>query len=143
MGTDRKRVIAVEQAPFQKLVKLIEHELELAGQGRLQELHEAVSKTGDYIETLPNPAPASARQLVLRAEALRGRVTIEVTRLKESIALSRASLKTWPPRGPPISPAARRPVLDHGVTFSASPASGGRPVEAASMLKPTHDLADI
>ena len=107
MGTDRKRVIAAEQAPFQKLVKLIEHELELAGQGRLQELHEAVSKTGDYMETLPNPAPASARQLVLRAEALRGRVTIEVTRLRESIALSRASRRRGrrvarqyrPPRG--------------------------------------------
>jgi hypothetical protein len=93
VGTDRKRVIAAERAPFQKLVKLIEHELELAGQGMVQELDEAVAQTGAYMATLPSPAPDSAQQLVLRAEALRGRVTIEVTRLKESIALTRASLR--------------------------------------------------
>ena len=86
-------MIAAEQAPFQKLVKLIERELELAGQGLLQELDEAVAQTGAYMATLPNPAPESAQQLVLRAAALRGRVTIEVTRLKESLALSRASLR--------------------------------------------------
>jgi hypothetical protein len=43
--------------------------------------------------TLPNPAPESAQQLVLRADALRGRVTIEAQRLKESVALTRASLR--------------------------------------------------
>lgn len=93
MGTDRERVIEAEQAPFQRLVKLIEHELELAGQGRVEELQEAVESTGAYMATLPNPAPDSARHLVLRAEALRGRVTIEVTRLKESIALTRSALR--------------------------------------------------
>ncbi len=84
---------AAEQAPFHRLVKLIEHELELAGQGRVDELTEAVDRTGEYMQTLPQPAPASAQHLVLRAEALRGRVIIEVTRLKESIALSRATLR--------------------------------------------------
>jgi hypothetical protein len=90
--TDRN-VIAAEQAPFQRLVKLIEHELELAGQGLVDELHEAVAETGAYMATLPNPAPESARQLVLRADALRGRVTIEAQRLKESVALTRAALR--------------------------------------------------
>jgi hypothetical protein len=93
VGTDRKRVTATEQAPFQRLVKLIEHELELAGQGLVDELHEAIAQTGAYMATLPNPAPASAQPLVLRAEALRGRVNIEVQRLKESIAITRASLR--------------------------------------------------
>ena len=92
MGTDRNRLIA-EQAPFQKLVKLIEHELELAGQGLIQELDDAIARTGDHMATLPNPAPESAQQLALRAEALRGRVIIEVTRLKENIALTRATLR--------------------------------------------------
>jgi hypothetical protein len=93
VGTDRKRVIAAEQAPFQKLVKLIEHELELAGHGLVDELHEAIAQTGAYMATLPSPAPESAQPLVLRAEALRGRVNIEVQRLKESIALTRGSLR--------------------------------------------------
>jgi hypothetical protein len=86
-------VIAAEQAPFHRLVKLIEHELELAGQGRVQELDDAVARTAEYMAALPHPAPHSAQPLVLRAEALRGRVIIEVTRLKESIAISRASLR--------------------------------------------------
>ena len=96
---------AAEQAPFQKLVKLIEHELELAGQGRVQELDEAVHRTGAHMATLPHPAPASARPLVLRAEALRGRVIIETTRLRESIALSRGSLR----RGRRVARHYRRP----------------------------------
>jgi hypothetical protein len=86
-------VTAAEQAPFQRLIKLIEHELELAGQGRLDELDEAIAETGAYMATLPAPAPDSAEHLVLRADAMRSRVIIEVTRLKESIALSRSSLR--------------------------------------------------
>jgi voltage-gated potassium channel Kch len=84
---------SAEQAPFQKLVKLIEHELELAGQGLVDELDEAVAETGAYMAMLPTPAPDSAQHLVLRAEALRSRVIIEVTRVKESIALSRSSVR--------------------------------------------------
>lgn len=86
-------MIAAEQAPFQTLIKLIERELELAGQGKVVELQAAVEKTGAFITTLPQPAPASARALALRAEALRGRVAIETIRLQESIGRSRASLR--------------------------------------------------
>jgi hypothetical protein len=93
MGADRKRLKADEQAPFQKLVKLIEQELELAGQGRLQELQEAVTRTGEFMQTLPVPAPGSAQPLVERAKALRGRVTIETRRLQESIEFSRGALR--------------------------------------------------
>ena len=93
MGADLEQVIASEQGPFQRLVKLIERELELAGQGRLDELDEAIAQTGAYMALLPSPAPDSAQHLVLRADAMRNRVIIEVTRLKESIALSRSSLR--------------------------------------------------
>jgi hypothetical protein len=91
MGRDRQRLIAAEQAPFQKLIKLIERELELAGQGRVQELKAAVAETGKYMASLPSPAPSSALPLVERAKALRGRVTIETERLRESIGLARAA----------------------------------------------------
>lgn len=93
MGGDSEHLNAADQAPFQKLIKLIELELELAGQGRMDELQEAVRRTGEHLQTLPKPAPESAMGLVLRAEALRSRVTIEVTRLADSIAASRAKLR--------------------------------------------------
>jgi hypothetical protein len=82
---------AAEQAPFHTLIKMIERELELAGQGLLDELQQAVEETGAYMATLPTPAPASAESLVLRADALRGRVTIEATRLKDSIGRARTT----------------------------------------------------
>ena len=84
---------AAEQAPFQTLIKMIERELELAGQGKLDELHDAIERTGAFMDTLPSPAPESAVPLVMRAQALRGRVTIETERLKESLAHSRTSLR--------------------------------------------------
>jgi soluble cytochrome b562 len=86
-------VSRAETAPFERLVKMIEHELELAGQGRVQELREAVAKTGAFMATLPSPAPESARALVYRAQALRGRLRIEAQRLQESIERSQAAIK--------------------------------------------------
>jgi hypothetical protein len=86
-------VTQIETAPFQRLVKMIEHELELAGQGRVEELQEAVTKTGAYMATLPSPAPESALALVHRAQAMRARVTIETRRLGESIQVGRATAK--------------------------------------------------
>ena len=84
---------ASEQAPFHTLVKLIERELELAGQGQLAELEDAVTRTGAHMRTLPAPAPAAAVPLVLRAQALRARVTIDTERLRENIALRRSALR--------------------------------------------------
>jgi len=86
-------VTQLETAPFNRLVKMIEHELELAGQGRVKELQEAVAKTGLYMATLPSPAPASAAALVYRAQAMRARVRIEARRLGESIQISRATAR--------------------------------------------------
>jgi response regulator of citrate/malate metabolism len=86
-------VTRTETAPFQRLVKMIEHELELAGQGRVQELQDAVAKTGAYMATLPSPAPQSALALVHRAQAMRARVRIETQRLGESIQISRGTAR--------------------------------------------------
>jgi hypothetical protein len=85
--------VAEEQAPFHTLVKMIERELELADQGLLDELHDAVARTGAFMATLPSPAPESAVPLALRADALRGRVTVETQRLKEGIARSRTTAR--------------------------------------------------
>ncbi len=93
MGSGSKRLIADERAPFHTLVKLVERELELAGSGRTAELREAIAKTGAYLDTLPKPVPASARPLVLHAEAMRGRVMIETERLRDRLAGSRNALR--------------------------------------------------
>lgn len=93
MGADRKRLIAAERAPFNTLIKLIEQELELVSEGRLAELHEAIARTGAHLSTLAQPVPESAEPLVLRAEAMRGRVMIETERLRQGLAQSRASLR--------------------------------------------------
>jgi hypothetical protein len=85
--------VAEEQAPFFTLIKMIERELELAGRGLIDELRDAVEQTGAFMATLPVPAPESAEPLVLRATALRARVTIETTRLKEGMARSRSTLR--------------------------------------------------
>jgi hypothetical protein len=93
MGTGRERLTAAERAPFHTLVKLVEHELELAHEGHSAELREAIARTGAYLETLPKPAPESARQLVLHAEAMRGRVRIETERLQTRISSSRNTMR--------------------------------------------------
>ena len=93
MGADREHLIAAEQAPFHTLVKLVEQELELAEQGRLNELEDAITRTGAHIATLPAPAPASAQPLALRAEAMRGRVMIVVERVEERLSVSRAAAR--------------------------------------------------
>ena len=89
MGTGRERLTAAERAPFHTLVKLVERELELAHECSSVALREAIASTGAYLETLPYPAPESARQLVLHAEAMRGRVIILAERLRTGISKSR------------------------------------------------------
>lgn len=93
MVTDRERLIAAERVPFQQLIKLIEIELQLAAEGRIEEFHEAINRTGAYMATLPRPAPESARPLVLHAEAMRGRVTIEAERMRGKLSLARKAAR--------------------------------------------------
>jgi hypothetical protein len=83
-----------ETVPFERLAKMIERELELAGQGRLLELEAAVTERTAFLATLPSPAPAAALAVIERARALHSRLIIETLRAKESLAHSRASLRT-------------------------------------------------
>jgi hypothetical protein len=72
-------------APYERLVKLIERELELAGQGRVHELRGAVAERSRYLRSLPTPAPAEAEHVLLRARALHSRLSIETQRLAEAL----------------------------------------------------------
>lgn len=82
-----------DAAPYEYLAKMIERELELAGQGRLQELQAAVEARGEYVRSLPTPAPPAAQAAVQRANALHCRVIIETERARDGLAISRASLR--------------------------------------------------
>lgn len=82
-----------ELAPFHTLIKLVERELELAGQGRLTELQDAIAATGAHLASLPQPIRESARPLLLRADAVRGRVTIETERMQERIMIALTALR--------------------------------------------------
>jgi hypothetical protein len=84
-------VSQAELVPFHRLVKLVERELELAEAGQTAELREAVAETGAFMQTLPDPAPESARTLIERARGIRGRVTIDAERLREGIGAARAT----------------------------------------------------
>ena len=72
-------------ALYGRLVKMLEHELELAGQGRVTELGAAIEQRSRYLRSLPAPADSDTEQLLLRAQALHGRVSIETQRLAEAI----------------------------------------------------------
>ena len=76
-------------APYARLVKLIEQELELAGAGRVEALAAAATRRGDHLASLPLPAPPEAAALLLRAEALHSRVLIETQRIAEALESSR------------------------------------------------------
>jgi hypothetical protein len=80
-------------APYERLVRMIEHELELAGEGRVEELLAAVVARGEFMATLASPAPAAARGAVERANALHSRVIIETVRVRDSLERSFGSLR--------------------------------------------------
>ncbi len=97
-----------DAAPYERLARMIERELELADQGRLAELSASVRARGEYLRSLATPAPASARRALERANALHSRVIIETLRAKESLERSRGSLRRGRQVARTYSPAPRR-----------------------------------
>jgi hypothetical protein len=76
---------APESAPYEALTELIEHELQLAGEGRFAELAESAEVRAELIKTLPVTPPACARDALERATALQQRLRIEVLRGREAV----------------------------------------------------------
>ena len=82
-----------DAAPYLRLMKLIENELELARNRKLRELRVAVEKTGEYMSTLPTPAPPAAQPTIQRAMGMRSRVAIEARRHRDEIQATRTALR--------------------------------------------------
>lgn len=64
---------------YARLAQRVEAERELLRQGRLTELRAAIRETGLYMRTLPRPVPQAARAHLVRAQALRERLAIELS----------------------------------------------------------------
>lgn len=79
---------AAALAPYEALVRIAEHELELAGAGRYDELEQLRRQRAEVMLTLPRPVPAEAREPLERALALQRRVSIELLRRRERVLLA-------------------------------------------------------
>jgi hypothetical protein len=82
-----------DAAPYVRLMKLIEAELEFASHRDLHNLRAAVERTGAYMQTLTAPAPASAQPTLQRALAIRSRVEIEARRARDELHAARLALR--------------------------------------------------
>ena len=81
---------ATQRAPFERLARMIEQELELIAEGDLEAFAAAVEARGDYLRSLPVPPPAAARPTLIRVQALQSRVEIEAQRVRDQLALVRS-----------------------------------------------------
>jgi hypothetical protein len=72
-------------APYELLAETFERELELVGEGRLDEVAQVAADREALIATLPASPPASARQALERAQLMSKRVTIEIIRRRDAV----------------------------------------------------------
>jgi hypothetical protein len=72
-------------APYERLADSFERELELVGEGRLDEVAQLAADRDALIATLPATPPASARPALERAQSMSERVMIEVIRRRDGI----------------------------------------------------------
>ena len=74
-----------DAAPYEALVGMIEHELELATEGRIAELAVANEARAQLMAQLPDIPPPAAAPALVRAELMNARLTIELQRRREAL----------------------------------------------------------
>lgn len=75
-------------APYEALIRIAERQLELAGQGRYDELAQLSAQRDEVMSRLPRPAPEGARDVLERALAIQRRLSIELLRRREHVLLA-------------------------------------------------------
>jgi hypothetical protein len=75
----------VDLAAYEAVAAHAELELELAGQGRLDELSGLSSRWDELLAALPGRPPASALHVLTRARLIHERTRIELLRLREGL----------------------------------------------------------
>ena len=72
-------------APYERLADSYELELELVGEGRLDEVAQVAAERDALIAGLPATPPASARPALARAQLMSKRVMIEIVRRRDAV----------------------------------------------------------
>jgi hypothetical protein len=80
-------------APYEALARSFERELELLGDGSLDELAALHAERARLISCLPAVPPASARPALQRAALMNKRVEIEILRRREALLVDAATVE--------------------------------------------------
>ena len=79
--------------PYEVLARSVERELELIGEGSIDELEALYAERAALLESLPAVPPAEARPALQRAALLSRRVEIEILRRREALLLEAANVE--------------------------------------------------
>ena len=82
-----------DAAPYETLARNIERELELIGEGALDELEGLHTERAALLEGLPAVPPDCARPALQRAALMSKRVEIEILRRREALLADAATLE--------------------------------------------------
>ena len=82
-----------ETAPYEALAAMIERELELLGESRLEELAELKLARTQLVDSMPDAPPAAACEVLERCALLQQRVRIEILRVREAVLLELVQLE--------------------------------------------------
>jgi hypothetical protein len=85
--------VSATAAPYEALLELIERELQLAGEGRFDELLKVAGARAALAATLPETPPAGARETLERAWLTQQRLTIELSRGREALLVELSKLE--------------------------------------------------
>jgi hypothetical protein len=79
--------------PYEALARSLERELELIGEGALEELEALYAERTALLGRLPAVPPADARPALQRAALMNKRVEIEILRRREALLLEGANVE--------------------------------------------------
>jgi hypothetical protein len=79
--------------PYEALARSLERELELIGEGTLDELAALLAERAALLESLPAVPPADARPALHRAALMNKRVEVEILRRREALLLEAANVE--------------------------------------------------
>jgi hypothetical protein len=79
--------------PYEALARSLERELELIGEGAIDELAALHAERTALLNSLPPDPPADARPALQRAALMNKRVEIEIQRRREAVLLEAANVE--------------------------------------------------
>lgn len=79
--------------PYEALARSIERELELIGEGAIDELNALYAERAALLEGMPAIPPDAARPALQRAALMNKRVEIEILRRREALVLEASNVE--------------------------------------------------